>query len=152
MHYFQHTGQTLHPIISTYHRCRHLMLAHTAITAVSAAAVSCNWIHVCRRVIVGVNLSVSSVYCYYLPPATETYQCSTGSLHAKLAQGRPQGTTVTLVFYQQRPFYHQSMHTNEEKATTTVVCVILTCRHTHNRFTALLDFVRDYPGEPAPER
>jgi len=24
--------------------------------------------------------------------------------------------------------------------------------HTHNRFTALLDFVRDYPGEPAPER
>jgi len=28
-----------------------------------------------------------------------------------------------------------------------------TTRHTHklNRFTALLDFVRDYPGEPAPE-
>jgi len=27
--------------------------------------------------------------------------------------------------------------------------------HTHtqtHRFTALLDFVRDYPGEPAPER
>jgi len=24
--------------------------------------------------------------------------------------------------------------------------------HTHNRFMALLDFVRDYPGEPAPER
>ena len=24
--------------------------------------------------------------------------------------------------------------------------------HTHNRFTALLDFVRDYLGEPAPER
>jgi len=24
--------------------------------------------------------------------------------------------------------------------------------HTHNCFTALLDFVRDYPGEPAPER
>jgi len=23
--------------------------------------------------------------------------------------------------------------------------------HTHNSFTALLDFVRDYPGEPAPE-
>jgi len=23
---------------------------------------------------------------------------------------------------------------------------------THNRFTALLDFVRDYPGELAPER
>jgi len=23
---------------------------------------------------------------------------------------------------------------------------------THNRFTALLDFVRDYPGEPAQER
>jgi len=23
--------------------------------------------------------------------------------------------------------------------------------HTHNRFTALLDFVRDYPGEPVPE-
>jgi len=22
--------------------------------------------------------------------------------------------------------------------------------HTHNRFTALLDFVRDYPGEPVP--
>jgi len=22
----------------------------------------------------------------------------------------------------------------------------------HNPFTALLDFVRDYPGEPAPER
>jgi len=25
-------------------------------------------------------------------------------------------------------------------------------KHTHNRFTALLDFVRDYLGEPAPER
>jgi len=24
--------------------------------------------------------------------------------------------------------------------------------HTHNRFTALLDFVQNYPGEPAPER
>jgi len=24
--------------------------------------------------------------------------------------------------------------------------------HTHNRFTALLDFLRDYPGEPVPER
>jgi len=24
--------------------------------------------------------------------------------------------------------------------------------HTHNHFTALLDFVRDYPSEPAPER
>jgi len=24
--------------------------------------------------------------------------------------------------------------------------------HTHNHFTALLDFFRDYPGEPAPER
>jgi len=24
--------------------------------------------------------------------------------------------------------------------------------HTYNRFTALLDLVRDYPGEPAPER
>ena len=23
--------------------------------------------------------------------------------------------------------------------------------HTHNRFTALFNFVRDYPGEPAPE-
>jgi len=23
---------------------------------------------------------------------------------------------------------------------------------THNRFTALLNFVRDYPGKPAPER
>jgi len=28
----------------------------------------------------------------------------------------------------------------------------LTHTHTHNRFTALFDFVRDYPGEPAPER
>jgi len=24
--------------------------------------------------------------------------------------------------------------------------------HTHNHFMALLDFVEDYPGEPAPER
>jgi len=24
--------------------------------------------------------------------------------------------------------------------------------HTHNRFMALLDFVRDYSGEPEPER
>jgi len=24
--------------------------------------------------------------------------------------------------------------------------------HTHNRFTAVLDFVRDYPGKLAPER
>jgi len=24
--------------------------------------------------------------------------------------------------------------------------------HTHNNFTALFDFVQDYPGEPAPER
>jgi len=24
--------------------------------------------------------------------------------------------------------------------------------HTHNRFTALLDFVWDYPGEPSPGR
>jgi len=24
--------------------------------------------------------------------------------------------------------------------------------HTHNHFTALLDYVRDYPGELAPER
>jgi len=23
--------------------------------------------------------------------------------------------------------------------------------HTHNRFTALLDFVHDYPDEPTPE-
>jgi len=27
----------------------------------------------------------------------------------------------------------------------------VTQAHTHNRFTALLDFVRDYPGEPTPE-
>jgi len=27
-----------------------------------------------------------------------------------------------------------------------------TVTHTHNRFTALLDFVEDYLGEPAPER
>jgi len=27
-----------------------------------------------------------------------------------------------------------------------------TVTHTHNHFTALFDFVRDYPGEPAPER
>ena len=26
------------------------------------------------------------------------------------------------------------------------------CDHTHNHFMALLDFVRDYPGEPTPER
>jgi len=25
-------------------------------------------------------------------------------------------------------------------------------RVTHNRFTALLEFVRDYPGEQVPER
>jgi len=25
-------------------------------------------------------------------------------------------------------------------------------KHTHTHFTALLDFVRDYPSEPAPER
>jgi len=24
--------------------------------------------------------------------------------------------------------------------------------HTHNRFTDLMDFVGDYPGEPVPER
>jgi len=24
--------------------------------------------------------------------------------------------------------------------------------HTHNRFTALLDFVLDYPDDPVPER
>ena len=24
--------------------------------------------------------------------------------------------------------------------------------HTHNRFTALLEYVRDYPGEQVPER
>jgi len=24
--------------------------------------------------------------------------------------------------------------------------------HTHNRFTALLEFVRDYPGEQVPKR
>jgi len=29
---------------------------------------------------------------------------------------------------------------------------MINAKHTHNRFTALLDFVRDYPGEPAPER
>jgi len=28
----------------------------------------------------------------------------------------------------------------------------LTYTHTNNRFTALLDFVQDYPGELAPER
>ena len=27
-----------------------------------------------------------------------------------------------------------------------------TVTHTHNCFTAHLDFVQDYPGEPAPER
>jgi len=27
-----------------------------------------------------------------------------------------------------------------------------THKHIHNHFTALLDFVQDYPGEPAPER
>jgi len=25
-------------------------------------------------------------------------------------------------------------------------------QHTHNRFTALLAFVQNYPGQPAPER
>jgi len=26
------------------------------------------------------------------------------------------------------------------------------CTHTHYRFTTVLDFVWDYPGEPVPER
>jgi len=30
--------------------------------------------------------------------------------------------------------------------------MLLVIIHSHNHFTALLDFVRDYPGEPAPER
>jgi len=29
---------------------------------------------------------------------------------------------------------------------------VITQTHTHNRFTALLSFVRDYLGEPAPQR
>ena len=37
-----------------------------------------------------------------------------------------------------------------------VVVYITKLDHTHtdtqNHFTALLDFVQDYPGEPAPER
>jgi len=28
----------------------------------------------------------------------------------------------------------------------------ITHTHAHNRFTALLDFVQDYPGVPSPER
>jgi len=28
----------------------------------------------------------------------------------------------------------------------------LTHTHTHNRYTALLEFVRDHPGEQVPER
>jgi len=32
------------------------------------------------------------------------------------------------------------------------VCCRCMHTHTHNSFTALLDFVRDYPGEPTPER
>jgi len=31
-------------------------------------------------------------------------------------------------------------------------CKLPTSPHTHNHFMALLDFVWDYPGEPAPER
>jgi len=29
---------------------------------------------------------------------------------------------------------------------------ITTLKHTHSHFMALLDFVRDYPSEPVPER
>jgi len=31
-------------------------------------------------------------------------------------------------------------------------CLPIRIYHTHNCFTTLLDFVRDYPGEPAPKR
>jgi len=34
----------------------------------------------------------------------------------------------------------------------TITLAINTHTHTHNRFMAFLDFVRDYLGEPAPER
>jgi len=31
-----------------------------------------------------------------------------------------------------------------------IMFVLYKCTHTHKRFTALFDFVGDYPGEPAP--
>jgi len=31
-------------------------------------------------------------------------------------------------------------------------CILASHTHMHKHFTALLDFLRDYPGEPAPER
>jgi len=33
-----------------------------------------------------------------------------------------------------------------------ILLLFVTKVNTHNRFTAVLDFVRDYLGEPAPER
>jgi len=42
---------------------------------------------------------------------------------------------VTVSFRKANKMYHTHTHT-----------------HTHYRFTALLDFVQDYPSEPAPER
>ena len=32
------------------------------------------------------------------------------------------------------------------------MCYSTVATHTHNRFTALLESVRDYPGEQVPER
>ena len=34
----------------------------------------------------------------------------------------------------------------------TVTANLIHTHNTHNRFTALLEFVRDYPGEQVPER
>jgi len=41
-------------------------------------------------------------------------------------------------------------HVNLHSTKQTVASLYYT--HTHNRFTALLEFVRDHPGEQVPER
>jgi len=34
----------------------------------------------------------------------------------------------------------------------TIICIVQLRTHTHNRFTARLEYVRDHPGEQVPER
>jgi len=59
----------------------------------------------------------------------------------------PTASVYSILFEFWPPQLHQHLHVNTHHVTH-----MHTCTHIRNRFTALLDFVWDYPGEPAPKR
>jgi len=60
-------------------------------------------------------------------------------------------------FEQGRCFFHYQPPVSSQcllacRLLSTGYVILLEYTHTHNRFTALLESVRDYPGEQVPER